>query len=133
MFLHVHCEQWASERFYKKKPSRNYLHSTIGIETAGEKGTNRPPDVVRLGLRHVHVAADRPIPRRRNRTVERLASAEAAVAAGKTAGGLNPDPPEQQARRHVCRREGRGRGSWDVGISEVAVGSLAYLSPSPSM
>ena len=33
MFLHVHCEQWASERFYKKKPSRNYLHSTIlGLE-----------------------------------------------------------------------------------------------------
>jgi hypothetical protein len=33
MFLHVHCEQWASERFCKKKPSRNYLHSTIlGLE-----------------------------------------------------------------------------------------------------
>jgi hypothetical protein len=33
LFLHVHFEQWASERFCKKKPSRNYLPSTIlGLE-----------------------------------------------------------------------------------------------------
>jgi hypothetical protein len=39
MFLHVHCEQWASDRFYKKKPSRNYLHSTIlGLELKRQEG-----------------------------------------------------------------------------------------------
>ena len=101
----------------------NSMVLELNLKRQEIKGTNRDPGV-RLDLRSVRVAADRSIPRRWKRTSEQP---RATVGAGKTAGRL--DPPEQEARCHVCLPK-RGRESSQL---RGCVGSLAYLSPPLSM